>query len=142
MDVTDTNTKQTSTIRINIEKKKKYDEDEATALALLFRSLSEDDQALTDEYESVYDFWAYLKKKYAQTDAVTANKYMTKIQTFIFDSEQSTITASWDKLKEYRRKLVNADATVESAYPDRTLLLVLIRALPKSYSSTINTLNI
>jgi hypothetical protein len=95
LDITDTNTKQTSTtIRINIEKKKKYDEDEATALALLFRSLSEDDQALTDEYESVYDFWAYLKKKYAQTDAVTANKYMTKIQTFIFDSEQSTITAS------------------------------------------------
>jgi hypothetical protein len=142
LDITDTNTKQTSTIRINIEKKKKYDEDEATALALLFRSLSEDDQALTDEYESVYDFWAYLKKKYAQMDAVTANKYMTKIQTFIFDSEQSTITASWDKLKEYRRKLVNADATVESAYPDRTLLLVLIRALPKSYSSTIDTLNI
>ena len=140
-DITDTTNMQGSTIRINIENKKKDDDDQATALAILFRSLGEDDHALTDEYESVYDFWANLKKNDAKRDEVTANKYMTRIQTFTFDPEQDTITILWDKLKEHRRKLVNADAT-QIAYPDRTLLLILIRALPKSYSSTIDTLNI
>ena len=52
-------------IVLSLEKKKKYQEDEATGLSLLFRSLSEDDQALNDQYEAIFDFWAYLKKKYS-----------------------------------------------------------------------------
>ena len=43
-------------IRLNIEKKAKYFKDEATALNLMFRLLSEDDQALFDEYNRIYDF--------------------------------------------------------------------------------------
>ena len=100
--------------------KKKYQEDEAIGLSLLFRSLSEDDQALSDQYEAIFDFWAYLKKKYSQTDSVTAKKYMTKIQTFIF-TEDMTITSAWEKLNEYRRKLVNANAALVATYPDETL---------------------
>ena len=98
-------------IVLNLEKKRKYQEDEATGLSLLFRSLNEDDQALNDQYEAIFDFWAYLKNKYSQTDSVTAKKYMTKIQTFTF-TEDMTITSAWEKLNEYRRKLVNANATL------------------------------
>jgi hypothetical protein len=43
-------------IVLSLEKKKKYQEDEATGLSLLFRSLSEDDQALNDQYEAIFDF--------------------------------------------------------------------------------------
>jgi hypothetical protein len=45
----------------------------------MFRSLSEDNQALFDEYNRIYDFWAYLNKKYSKTDATTANMYITNI---------------------------------------------------------------
>jgi hypothetical protein len=128
------------TIRLNIERKAKYLKDEATALDLMFRSLSEDDQALFDEYSRTYDFWAYLHKKYSKTDATTANMYMTNIQTFTF-GEDSTIVGSWDKLKDYRRKLGAADVNAKTAYNDAALLLVLIRSLPKSFETTIDTLN-
>jgi hypothetical protein len=142
LEITDATTKQTSSIRINVDKRKKFEEDEDTALSLLFRSLTEDDQALTDEYASAFDFWAYLKSKYSQTDATTANRYMTSIQTFTYEKEGGGITASWDRLKDYRRKLVNANAGMSSTYPDEALLLILIRSLPSSYSSTVDTLNI
>jgi hypothetical protein len=46
------------------------------------QSLDDDDEALVNEYETAYTLWRYLQKKYAKTSAVTANVYMTKIQTF------------------------------------------------------------
>jgi hypothetical protein len=128
-------------IVLNLEKKRKYQEDEATGLSLLFRSLNEDDQALNDQYEAIFDFWAYLKNKYSQTDSVTAKRYMTKIQTFTF-AENMTITSAWEKLNKYRRKLVNANATLATTYPDETLYIILQEALPEEYSSTIDTLDV
>jgi hypothetical protein len=137
LDITDNKTVK---VRINVDKRDKYLEDEATAIDLLFRSLSDDDQALVDEYDTAFQFWAYLRKKYTQTDATAANMYMTRIQTFTFDPD-STIVGSWEKLKDYRRKLVAADADTEGAYKDSALLLILIRSLPTSFSTTIDTLN-
>lgn len=137
LDITDNKTVK---VRINVDKKDKYLEDEATAIDLLFRSLSDDDQALIDEYDTAFQFWAYLQKKYTQTDAAAANMYMTMIQTFAFDSE-STIVGSWEKLKDYRRKLVSADTDTKGAYKDSALLLVLIRSLPVRFRTTIDTLN-
>ena len=127
-------------VRINIEKKAKYLKDEASALDIMFRSLSEDDQSLIDEYETAYALWAYLQKKYSQTDATTANIYMTKIQMFTFGAD-NTIVGAWDKLKDYRSKLGAADLNAKNAYNDLALLLVLVRALPKEYETTIDTLN-
>lgn len=127
-------------IRVNVEKKEKYLEDEATAIDILFRSLSDEDQALIDEYETAFQFWAYLGEKYSQTDATTANIYMTKIQTFTF-SPESTIVGSWEMLKDYRRKLVAADPAFNGAYQDSALLLVLCRSLPEAFTTTIDTFN-
>jgi hypothetical protein len=76
LDITDNKTVK---VCINVEKRDKYLEDEATAIDLLFRSLSDDDQALVDEYDTAFQFWAYLRKKYTQTDATAANMYMTGI---------------------------------------------------------------
>ena len=49
-------------VHLNIDKRNKYLEDEATAIELLFRPLSDEDQALIDEYETAFDLWAYLRK--------------------------------------------------------------------------------
>jgi hypothetical protein len=67
---------------------------------------------------------------------------MTSIQTFTYGKEEGGITTSWDKLKDYRRKLMNANAGMSDTYPSEALLLVLIRSLPSSYSSTVDILNI
>jgi hypothetical protein len=71
---------------------------------------------------------------------MTANIYITNIQTFTF-SKDSTIVGSWDKLKDYRYKLKVADTNAKTAYNNTTLLLILIRSLPKSFETTINILN-
>ena len=127
-------------VRLNIDKRNKYLEDEATAIELLFRSLSDEDQALIDEYETAFDLWAYLRKKYTQTDTTAANMYMTKLQTFTFNTD-STILGSWETLKNYRRKLVAADANTNGIYKDHALLLILIRSLPNRFKSTVDTLS-
>lgn len=121
LDITDS--KESKTVCLNIEKKAKYRKDEATAIDLVFKSLSDDDQALYDGYERA---WAYLQKNYSKTDATTAITYLTNIQAFEFDNN-STIMGSWDKLKGYRRKLGAADANAKSTYNDAALLLVLTR---------------
>ena len=51
LDITDNKTVK---VRINVYKRDKYLEDEATAIDLLFRSLSDDDQALVDEYDTAF----------------------------------------------------------------------------------------
>jgi hypothetical protein len=71
---------------------------------------------------------------------MTANMYMTNIQTFTFGKD-STIVGSWDKLKDYRHKLRVVDTNAKTAYNNTTLLLVLIRSLLKSFETTIDTLN-
>jgi hypothetical protein len=53
LDITDNKTVK---VRINVNKRDKYLEDEATAIDLLFRSLSDDDQALVDEYDTAFQF--------------------------------------------------------------------------------------
>ncbi|KAG9247602.1 hypothetical protein BJ878DRAFT_388211, partial [Calycina marina] len=81
--------------------------------------------------------WAYLQMKYSQIDATTAN---IKIQTFTF-VEGTTVTEVWEKLKDYRRKLRAADTNAKSAYNHWALLLVLVRSLPKSFATTIDTIS-
>ena len=115
--------------------------DEATALNKIFKSLNKDNQALFNEYKTAYEFWAYLKTKYSQINTTTANKYITKIQTFTLE-EGDTIIKAWDTLKNYCRKLGAANVIAKNAYSDSALLLVLIRALPEEYKTTIDTLNI
>jgi hypothetical protein len=44
-------------------------------------------------------------------------------------------------LKDYRHKLGVVDTNAKTAYNNTALLLVLIRSLPKSFKTTINTLN-
>lgn len=140
LDITETDKITVTKVRINIDRKAQYLKDEAIALELMFRALSFDDQALIDEYDTAFTFWAHLKTKYSEIDATAANTYMTMIQTFTFETD-STIIGAWDKLKGYRRKLGAADENARNAYNDSALLLVLIRSLPKEYETTVDTLN-
>jgi hypothetical protein len=56
LDIADATSRQSQKIRVNVDKRNKHEADQATALSLLFQSLTEDDQALIDEYEFAYDF--------------------------------------------------------------------------------------
>jgi hypothetical protein len=48
----------------------------------------------------------------------------------------------WDKLKGYYHKLEATDTEAKNAYTDKSLLLILTRALLKDYKTIINSLNI
>lgn len=132
-------------IRLSIDKKAKYLKDEASALSYICRSLSDDDEALADEYETAIALWEYLKSKYTRISAVTANSYMTMIQNFTYQpaaQPEMTIIEAWDKLKEYRRHLGAANAKAKDIYNDDALLLILTRALPEEYRNVIDILHI
>lgn len=53
-----------------------------------------------------------------------------------------TIVNAWNKLKETRRKIVSAKPSAKGQYDDEALMLILTAALPESYQSTVDTLNI
>jgi hypothetical protein len=128
-------------IVLNIDNHEKYVKDEANALYYMRQSLDDDEEALVNEYKTAYTLWRYLQKKYAKTSTVTANVYMTKIQTLQFE-EDATIIGSWDKLKDFRRKLAAADANLKNTYNNEALFLILSRSLPTEYATKIDTLAI
>lgn len=68
-----------------------------------------------------------------------ANEYMTLIQSFTLGDLK--IIEAWDRLKDYRRKLCAADEDAKYTYRAKALLLILILALPKEYTATIDTLD-
>jgi len=63
LDIDDGNSKQKK-VYLNIERAAKYTKDEATAIMYIIHGLSNDDQALIDEYPAAIDLWAYLKKRF------------------------------------------------------------------------------
>ncbi|KAI1001499.1 hypothetical protein K3495_g6706 [Podosphaera aphanis] len=66
---------------------------------------------------------------------------MSKIQSFPdqFDVEEKGIHSAWGTLKGYRRKLIAADESLRSAYPDKTLILILAKTLPSTYPSILDS---
>src|ERR1700712_1457584 len=128
-------------VYLNIDKKAKYEKDEATALFNLMKGLSDDDQALVDEYETAKTLWAYLIKKYSKVNATAAHDEMTAIQTFKW-KDTTTVVTAWDTLKDHRRKLIAANPTAKTMYSDEALYMVLKTALPVSFAATVDTLDI
>ncbi|KAA8619413.1 Dimer-Tnp-hAT multi-domain protein [Pyrenophora tritici-repentis] len=125
----------------NAEKAKEYDKDEAKALFYITNSLLDDDDALADEYETASALWTALKVKYSKTDQLTANNIMTKLQNFTWKDEKD-VDYMWAKLKEYRRKIIAAKPAAKGLYNDEALLQIMLRALPESYGSVIDYLDV
>ncbi|KAA8615111.1 Retrotran-gag-2 domain-containing protein [Pyrenophora tritici-repentis] len=125
----------------NAEKAKEYDKDEAKALFYITNSLLDDDDALADEYETASALWTALKVKYSKTDQLTANNIMTKLQNFTWKDEKD-VDYTWAKLKEYRRKIIAAKPAAKGLYNDEALLQIMLRALPESYGSVIDYLDV
>lgn len=125
----------------NAEKAKEYDKDEAKALFYITNSLHDDDDALADEYETASALWTALKAKYSKTDQLTANNMMAKLQNFSWEDEKN-VDYAWAKLKEYRRKIVAAKPAAKGLYDDEALLQIMLRALPQSYGSVIDYLDL
>ncbi|KAI1005575.1 hypothetical protein K3495_g2642 [Podosphaera aphanis] len=87
------------------------------------------------EYATAYEIWKFLNRKYNKTNEATIDKIMTRIQTFDYDPEKG-IDGSWEKLMDFRRKLVSAGKTLKNLYPDRSLFLIFTRSLPSEYKAT------
>lgn len=114
----------------DLEKSRQWDRDEAKALKIILEGLSSDDSTILDEYETAASVWTQLKLKYERTSTSTANQYMTSLHAFSFDKELG-IDGSWSRLKEFRRKIVAANAAMKNSYPDDALFLILTLALQK-----------
>lgn len=126
----------------NIEKAAKYKKDEATALFMIFEGLSETDESLYEEYNSACTLWRHLRDvKYGQTSTADVNKYTSKLQSYEFLQQQG-VNAGWEKLKEWRRKLVSADPHWKPVYNDAYLFQVFTLRLLKvaDYTVTIDAL--
>ena len=116
----------------NTEKLKEYKRDQAKAFSIISGSLTDEDKSAIGEHDEVKEFWSYLKTKYGKTNQSTAHHYMTKLQTFHFESEKG-LDSAWTELKGYRRKLIAANNMLCATYPDEALFLILTRALPAEY---------
>ncbi|RKF56144.1 hypothetical protein GcM3_197033, partial [Golovinomyces cichoracearum] len=125
----------------NIEKLKIFEQDTAKFFSYISDLLSDDDQTVFDEYDNAMDVWNFLKDKYNKISESTASNFMSKIQSFPdqFDVEEKGIHSAWETLKSHRRKLIAADESFRSAYPDRTLFLILAKTLPSTYSAILDS---
>ena len=85
--------------------------------------------------------WEYLKEKYTLPSQLAAVRYTRELHGFTW-TDESTIINAWNKLKETRRKIVNAKPSTRGQYDDASLLIILTSALPETYQSTVDTLNI
>ena len=106
-------------------------------MSCISKGLSQDDKDSLGEYNTVKEAQIYFKTKYAKTSALTANTYMTRLQTFMYNKTKG-INYAQTKLKEYRRKLVAAKSSMKQAYPEEALLLILTNALPQDFKTTID----
>ncbi|KAF7565152.1 hypothetical protein PtrM4_045860 [Pyrenophora tritici-repentis] len=66
---------------------------------------------------------------------------MTKLQNFTWKDEKD-VDYTWAKLKEYRRKIIAAKPAAKGLYNDEALLQIMLRALPESYGSVIDYLDV
>ena len=81
-------------------------------MSYISKGLSWDNKDSLGEYETVKEAWTYFKTKYAKISALTANTYITRLQTFMYNKTKG-IDHAWTKLKEYRRKLVAAKSSIK-----------------------------
>ena len=82
-----------------------------------------------------------MKVKYAQPSKLAAAKYTRELHDFSWN-DKFTVIDAWNKLKEIRRKIIAAKPSAKGQYDDESLLLILTSALPDSYQSTVDTLNV
>ncbi|RKF76312.1 hypothetical protein GcM1_228056 [Golovinomyces cichoracearum] len=87
------------------------------------------------------DVWKFLKDRCNKISESTASNFMSKIQSFPdqFDIEEKEIHSTWKNLKGHRRKLIAADESFRSVYPDRTIFLILAMTLPSTYSAILDS---
>lgn len=82
--------------------------------------LTEDDKVLGDKRPSAKFLWTHLVGKYSMTNPLAANKNFIAIQNFNVN-QYGIVIISWNKLKEFCRKLGAAKPKIRMAYIDESL---------------------
>lgn len=123
----------------NIQKKEDYRVASGRAIDFILQSLCEEDQALYDEHASAMALWTALKVKHSRTNKNEANSNLANIANFVYDAKLG-VNGCWAKLKEYRRKLIAANALMKNSYPDEGLLMIFTRTMPIEFRATIDVL--
>lgn len=126
---------------INIDRENQFNQDQSKLLSILTDHLTEDDQIIVDECGTAKGVWSELKKKYGKINITTANSAINSIQRFRFE-EDVGIEASWDLLRNFRRKLITANSRMQNKYPDEALLSILMNSLPDNFQTTVDSLHL
>ncbi|CCE31588.1 uncharacterized protein CPUR_05441 [Claviceps purpurea 20.1] len=93
------------------------------------------------EYNSPKAVWNALKTFFNKTDEAVASQNQTAITQFEFN-DGMTVDVAWKTLKEFRRKVVGADATLKPAYTDKLLFNTLALKLPALFTPTLNGIKV
>ncbi|POS84343.1 hypothetical protein EPUL_003608 [Erysiphe pulchra] len=105
----------------NIEKDKAFDQDTAKFFSQLTDLLSDEDQAVFEEYDCAVKVWNHLKQTYTKT--INDINYMTNIQSFP---------------DQFNRRLAAADEGLKNIYLDKALFHILYKSLPSKYTAILD----
>lgn len=125
----------------NIEKKNKFLADSASVYYLISISVDDLDNELIDEHTIVQEMWKALKKKYSKTTKDQARKLQAELMNFKI-MPGNTIAESWASIKELRRRVVAAKPELKPALQESNLFDLLLAALPDSYTTTRDALDV
>ena len=98
------------------------------------------DSKALKKHDTMKEGWESLKAKYSRIPPATAREDQIKLTNYQWDDSQ-TISDAWTELETLRRRAVNANPRLESAYDEQMLLQFLLPALPDEYAVTIATLD-
>ncbi|KAI0999557.1 hypothetical protein K3495_g8641 [Podosphaera aphanis] len=84
--------------------------------------------------------WIALIKKYTKSPPATNRETVKKITAFTFEPDE-TIERGWTRIREYRRRVVEATPQLAEAYSKEHLFDFFVQALPPEYKITRQTID-
>lgn len=124
----------------DIARLEKWSKAEAKIRYTITICIDDIDSKALKEYATIKEGWESLWAKYSKILPATAREDQIRLTNYQWD-DSLTINDAWVELKTLRRRAVNANPRLASAYDEQMLLQFLLPALPDEYAITIATLD-
>lgn len=124
----------------NVEKRKEYKAASAKVLYTLSICIDEMDNEYIEDFNTATEKWEALKSKYGKIRPQAQREHVNKLTSFTLE-DGMTIEDAWTKIKELRRRVVDANPALKPAFPESQLFELLLAGLPDGYSVTRATLD-
>ncbi|KAI0998987.1 hypothetical protein K3495_g9209 [Podosphaera aphanis] len=112
-----------------------YQDDEASAWYEIHLCLDDIDLDFVKEFNTTNSKWNALIKKYTKFRPATNRETVKKITVFTFEPDE-TLERGWTRIREYRRRVVEATPQLAKAYSVEYLFDFFMQALPPEYKMT------